>query len=79
MPFANDVFRKLNIDTNPATTLLIPKSSTPNTRKNTRDVYKDTNNTNIMRIERNMVFFAMVLLPDAMIIFYETMLTQMLE
>ena len=53
---------KLNIVTNPHTTLLIPKSSIPRTRRKTREVYKDTNNTNIILIDKNIVFLANVVL-----------------
>ena len=60
MPFDNEVFKKLNIATKPHTTLLIPKSSTPNECRNTRDVYNDTNITKIILKDRNMVFFAKV-------------------
>lgn len=62
MPFAIEVFRKLNNDTNPHTTLFMPKSSTPKTLKNTLDVYNETKSTNNILILKKIVFFAIALL-----------------
>ena len=62
MLFVSVEFRKANIDTNPATTLLTPKSTTPNVLNTTRDVYKETMRINNILTYRNAVFLAILLL-----------------
>ena len=57
-------FKKLNIETTPPTTLLMPQSVTPSVCNMTRDVNRDTAMVKNMRMYNITVFFAMRLLSD---------------